>query len=93
MPLGRIKALYCIAVMAIGILLAFFGGVVGWLAAVLVLSSALPAWKMVIENAEDRGADRALSVVQYQIRHQQTTSTTPAKHQDLLEAGEQSPKH
>lgn len=48
MSLGQLKTLYCIAVMAIGTLLAFFGGIIGWLAAVLILTSALPAWRMVV---------------------------------------------
>ena len=51
MPLARLKTLYCIAAMAIGTLLAVLGGFVGWLAAVLILASALPAWKMVIRSA------------------------------------------
>lgn len=46
MSLRRIKTLYCLAVIAIGVLLAALGGWVGWLAAVLVLSGALPGWIM-----------------------------------------------
>ena len=48
MPLARLKTLYCIAAMAIGTLLAVLGGFVGWLAAVLILASALPAWRAVV---------------------------------------------
>lgn len=47
MSLRRIKTLYCLAVIAIGVLLAALGGWVGWLAAVLVLGGALPGWKAV----------------------------------------------
>lgn len=67
MSLARLKTLYCIAVMAVGTLLAFFGGVVGWLAAVLILSSALPAWRVVIGVAGDTGAQEALKVLQRQL--------------------------
>jgi len=38
MSLARLKSLYCIAVMAIGTLLAFFGDWIGWLAAVIILN-------------------------------------------------------
>lgn len=68
MSLVRLKTLYCIATMAISILLAFFGGWIGWLAAVLILASALPAWRMVIKAAGDTGAREALTVIQYQLR-------------------------
>ncbi len=51
MPLSRLKTLYCIVAISIGSLLAFFGGWVGWFASVLILSCALPAWKMVIRSA------------------------------------------
>lgn len=63
MSLARLKTLYCIAVMAVGTLLAFFGGVVGWLAAVLILSSALPAWRYVTDSAFDATLDDAESVL------------------------------
>jgi hypothetical protein len=44
MTLRRMKTLYCVAVMAIGILLAA-SGMIGWITAVILLSSALPSWK------------------------------------------------
>lgn len=47
MSLKRIKMLYCIAVIAIGVLLATTGGVLGWIAAVLVLSGALPMFRVI----------------------------------------------
>lgn len=47
MSLRRIKTLYCLAVIAIGVLLAALGGWVGWLAAVLVLSGALPMFRVI----------------------------------------------
>ena len=48
MSLARLKTLYCIAVMAAGIILAARAGFIGWLAAILILSCALPAWRMVV---------------------------------------------
>lgn len=73
MSLARLKTLYCIAVMAVGTLLAFFGGVVGWLAAVIILSSALPAWRAVISIAGDTGAHEALTVFQHQLQDRRST--------------------
>lgn len=44
MSLHRLKTLYCIAVIALGIILAVVGGIVGWIAAILILGGALPGW-------------------------------------------------
>ena len=49
MSLRRIKTLYCLAVIAIGVLLAALGGWIGWVAAVLVLSGALPMYHSLIK--------------------------------------------
>lgn len=45
MSLRRIKMLYCVAAIAIGILLAAVGGLVYWLAAACVLGGALPMFR------------------------------------------------
>lgn len=42
MSLRRIKTLYCVAVISIGILLASHGEVVSWAASIIVLGGALP---------------------------------------------------
>ena len=53
MSLRRITTLYCIAVIAIGVLLATLGGFVGWLAAMLVMGGALPLYRLISwQNAQ-----------------------------------------
>lgn len=47
MSLRRIKTLYCVAVISIGVLLASHGEVVSWAASVIVLSGALPMFNAV----------------------------------------------
>jgi membrane associated rhomboid family serine protease len=73
MSLRRIKTLYCLAVIAIGVLLAALGGWVGWLAAVLVLSGALPMFR-VIGRAEhqqrQQGKEDALTDLVDSLVHQ-----------------------
>lgn len=49
--LERYKTLYCVAVMAAGVILAARAGFIGWLAAVLILAFALPAWRAVTRSA------------------------------------------
>ena len=68
MTLRRMKTLYCIAVMAIGILLTALGGLLGWIAAILLLSGALPGWAIATRAASDQGASEALSVVKHHLR-------------------------
>ena len=58
--LERYKTLYCVIVMAAGVILAARAGFIGWLAAVLILSFALPAWRAVTEVAKNMGYVNAL---------------------------------
>lgn len=52
MSFRRIKTLYCLAVIAIGVLLAALGGWIGWIAAVLVLGGALPMFRVIGQQSE-----------------------------------------
>lgn len=47
MSLRRIKTLYCVAVISVGILLASHGEIVSWAASVIVLGGALPMFRAV----------------------------------------------
>lgn len=51
MSLRKVKTLYCIAVMAIAIVLAVLGHWVGWVTAVVLLSGALPGWRLATRTA------------------------------------------
>lgn len=53
MSLRKLKTLYCLSVMAVGVILTAIGGMLGWLVAVIILSSALPAWKLVVRSASE----------------------------------------
>jgi hypothetical protein len=68
MPLRRTKMLYCIIMIAIGVLLAANGSLIYWLTSVLVLSGALPGWRIITRAASDQGADEALSVVEHRLQ-------------------------
>jgi hypothetical protein len=46
-PQRRAKTLFCVAAMAIGILLYVAGGVVYWVASITVLGGALPSWALI----------------------------------------------
>lgn len=69
MTLPRIKALYCIAVIAVAIILDWVGGWVGWVTAVVVLSGALPMFDALVRAASDQGADEAFNVVERRLVH------------------------
>lgn len=47
MSLRRIKTLYCIAVIAIALILVDAAGVLGWVTAVVVLAGALPMFRAI----------------------------------------------
>ncbi len=63
MSLRRVKTLYCIAVMAIGILLASTGDLAYWLASVIVLGGALPLYRVMGHAAFDESLDDAESAL------------------------------
>jgi hypothetical protein len=60
MTLHRIKNLYCITAIAIGLLLASAGGVVCYVAAIVVLAGALPMFRAV-SGATKRQTLRSLA--------------------------------
>lgn len=64
MSLHQLKTVYCLAVIAIGILLASHGGVVSWLASIALLAGALPMFNAVSGVAGDDAADETLKVVE-----------------------------
>lgn len=43
----RIKTLYCVAVIAIAIVLSCTGGLIGWITSIVVLAGALPMFRVV----------------------------------------------
>jgi predicted Na+-dependent transporter len=49
----RVKTIYCIAVIAIAIILVSFGQLIGWLAAIVVLAGALPMFRVVTQTSAD----------------------------------------
>lgn len=51
MSLRRMKVLYCVVVIALGLILASQAGDIGQIAAVLLLASALPGWKLAMRTA------------------------------------------
>lgn len=69
MSLRRMKTLYCIAAMALAIILTWTGILLCWIAAVALLSGALPGWSIATRVASDQGADQALSVVERHLTH------------------------
>ncbi len=69
MSLRRIKLLYCITVVAIAVILASFGQLIGWIAAVVVLAGALPMFGAVKRAAGDSAADETLRIVEHHLTH------------------------
>lgn len=63
MSLRRAKTLYCIAVMAIGILLASTGELAYWIASVIVLGGALPLYRVMGHAVFDESLDDAESAL------------------------------
>lgn len=61
MSLGQIKAIYCIAVVLIVLVLVYAAGLIGLVAAVLILAGALPMFRAVSWAAESQGADKAIA--------------------------------
>lgn len=68
MSLRRMKTLYCIAVIAIAILLFATGSFVYWIASMVLLGGALPGWRIATREASDQGASEALRVVKHHLR-------------------------
>lgn len=71
MSLHKAKTLFCIAAMAIAVLLVAAGGTVYWLASIIVLGSALPGWRFVTRSATnegvEQGADKALEIIEHRL--------------------------
>jgi hypothetical protein len=84
MSLQRVKALYCIAVISIGILLASTGGFVGWAASIIVLCGALPMFRVIRCAAEQRGVNDYRRLRQSAARRILSSAQAKA---DALEAG------
>lgn len=59
MSLARIKTLYCVAVIAIAIVLDCTGEIVGWATAVVMLAGALPVFHLVISATLNAVEDRS----------------------------------
>jgi hypothetical protein len=57
----RVKTIYCLAVIAVAIVLSCTGGLVGWIAAIIVLAGALPMFRAVNWTASNQGADEAIA--------------------------------
>jgi hypothetical protein len=67
MSLRRAKAIYCVVMISVAIVLACTAGLIGWITAVLLLSGALPifgavkqaAGDMMLTAVENRNRERA----------------------------------
>lgn len=57
----QVKTVYCVAVISVAVILASAAGLIGWVAAIIVLAGALPMFRAVSWAAEDNGADRAIA--------------------------------
>jgi len=79
MKLERVRLLYCIAVIAIAVILDCTGGFIGWTAAVVVLAGALPLFNIGCQAAANREKQRTLAEV--------TDVVAPPEHQDTHQSG------
>lgn len=75
MSLERIKNLYCIAVIAIAIVLDCTGEMIGWATAVVMLAGALPVFNCATRIAANQEKQRTLEAV--------TDVVAPPSHQDI----------
>ena len=78
MSLRRMKTLYCVAVIAVSIMLANVGSIVYWLAAVTVLAGALPVFRAIQRIGAFHEKQRTLAAV---------TDLLVQSHPDSLQSG------
>lgn len=85
MSLRRIKTLYCVAVISIALILACTGGLIGWVASIVLLGGALPMframWNAGTQEALDkseRTADLILASLTETDDHQATQAPNQA---------------
>lgn len=72
MSLRRAKTLYCITAIAIAVVLDCTGGVIGWAAAVIILSGALPLFQTVSQAiAENVGREAKAMAVYVSTLHRE----------------------
>lgn len=63
MSLRKAKALYCVVIISIAVLLYAAGGIVYWIASVVLLGSALPVFRLVTRVVSDERFDEAESIL------------------------------
>lgn len=64
MSLRKAKTLYCIIVMAVALILAGLAGWIGQLAAIIILASALPGWRLITRAAATNALSGALTLLE-----------------------------
>ena len=82
MSLGQVKTIYCSSVVAVAILLTYAGGLICWLAAIILLLGSLPLFKIIQSTSEQRG------VSDYRRLRQSTARRILATDQEELDARE-----
>lgn len=68
MSLRKAKTLFCIATIAIAVLLYAAGGAVYLMASIVVLGGALPSWELITKVVGDKATDDALTAFEYRVR-------------------------
>ena len=63
MSLRRVKNLYCVTMIAVSVLLAVWGGVLGCAAGALLLAGALPLFKVIGREFIAQGIARAADLI------------------------------
>lgn len=81
MSIRRLKTLYCISVIALALILAA-SGTIGYIAAIIMLTGALPMFRAVEWAASDQGADNAIRDLRRHWRAQQNERATPDEESD-----------
>lgn len=75
MSLHKAKTLYCIAIIATGIILAVLAGPIGKVAAIALLAGTLPMIRAIEWAASDQGADKAILDLRDRWQSQQNEET------------------
>lgn len=75
MSLRRVKTIYCASAITIALVLDCTGGMIGWIAAVVLLAGALPLFRLVIWAS----ADATLNDVERRRANRRETSADETK--------------
>lgn len=77
MTLRQVKAVYCVAVIIIAVILVSHGGILEWAASITMLAGALPVFTIIRRAAEQESLEDADTVLTAELNHRRDRRRQP----------------